>query len=123
MLCIALASGVISLAATDFTLSWTHSVALTRWEESWQVSDQGLRPTEAQVAGAGAGMEVPSHAWRVKGGWRYKVDLPWQREIHLAASGETPDGWRLCTADGCQVIGANASAPIRLWVAQDCIAP
>lgn len=123
MLCIALASGVISLAASDFTLSWTHSVALTRWEERWQVSAQGLRPVDALVEGSGAGMEVPPHAQRVDGGWRYKVEMPWQREIHLAASGETPDGWRLCTTAGCQVIGADASAPIRLWSARDCTAP
>lgn len=123
LLCIAAASGVLSLAATNFTLSWTHSVALTRWEEIWEVSDQGLRPTEAMIQGAGAGMELPETAWRVEGGWRYKVALPFQREIFLGASGATRDAWELCANGHCHNLGETAGAPIKLWTAKDCHSP
>ena len=30
------------LAAATFTLSWTHSVEKTRWEETWRIAPAGL---------------------------------------------------------------------------------
>lgn len=120
-LCIATAAGVIALAAQSFTLSWTHSVARQAWLEEWQVAPGGLRPVEAEIKGPGAGMELPEGAWAVPGGWRYKVDLPLLPEVWLAASGETPDGWRLCAGGACHLLGAKAEAPIRLWSAADCL--
>lgn len=114
MICILTAAGAIALAADRFTLSWTHSVAKTRWVEDWVVSAEGLRPVEAEIQGPGAGMELPETAWRVPEGWRYRVDLPPQKRVYLAASGETPDPWRLCTADGCHLLGADAAQPVEI---------
>lgn len=115
MLCIATAAGVLALAAETFTLSWTHSVARQEWREDWEVSAAGLRPVAAEISGPGAGMELPEGAWRVPGGWRYRVALPPQPEVHLAASGATGAGWRLCAAGRCHRLGEVAEAPIRLW--------
>lgn len=122
-LCIATAAGVIALAAQGFTLSWTHSVARQTWVEEWEVAPGGLRPVEAEIKGPGAGMELPEGAWRVPGGWRYRVELPLLPQVLLAASGETPDAWRLCTAAGCHHLGSVPEAPIRLWSATDCDRP
>lgn len=120
MLCIATAAGVLALAAESFTLSWTHSVERQIWREEWEVQPEGLRPVAAEITGPGAGMELPEGAWQVPGGWRYRVALPLLPEVRLAASGETPDPWRLCTAAGCHLLGAKAEAPVRLWSAPIC---
>ncbi|MGO4839058.1 DUF1850 domain-containing protein, partial [Rhizobiaceae sp. 2RAB30] len=36
-LCVVAAGKTTVLAASLFTLSWTHSVEKTRWEEDWRV--------------------------------------------------------------------------------------
>ena len=41
-------------------------------------------------------------------------DLPPQRELVLAASGATGEGWTLCAAGACRELGAAPGAPIRL---------
>lgn len=120
MLCIAAAGAVLALAAESFTLDWTHSVARTRWHEIWVAEPAGLRPIEAQVAGPGAGMEIPEGAWRVPGGWRYRVTVPPQRLVLLASSGATPSGWRLCAAGACHELATQEGAPVRLWQAEVC---
>jgi len=38
MICLAAAGKTTVFAATAFTLSWTHSIEKTRWEEHWQVN-------------------------------------------------------------------------------------
>lgn len=120
MLCVAVAGVVLALAPENFTLGWTHSVAHTRWTERWEVTDAGLRPVEAEVQGPGAGMEIPDDAVRIADGWRYRPHLPPQREVLLAASGETPSGWMFCALGACQELGRQAGQPIRLWTAPDC---
>ena len=39
------------LAVAAFTLSWTHSVERTRWEEDWTIGPAGLQIVEARVQG------------------------------------------------------------------------
>ncbi|MEP0507358.1 MAG: DUF1850 domain-containing protein, partial [Aurantimonas coralicida] len=62
MICIAAGAKALTLAATAFSLSWTHSVEKTRWEERWLAGQQGLTVVEGRVEGSGAGMEPPPDA-------------------------------------------------------------
>ncbi|AZB63137.1 DUF1850 domain-containing protein [Cereibacter sphaeroides] len=119
-LCVAAGAAVLSLAASSFTLSWTHSVEHVEWWERWEVTEAGLRPVEARIQGSGAGMELPPDAWREADGWHYVPRPPPQREVRLAASGMTGGGWRLCAAGRCHDLGATATEGIRLWQSADC---
>lgn len=119
MLCVAAGATILSLAASEFTLDWTHSVARTQWWERWQVSAGGLELREARITGAGAGMEPPPDAvWR-DGAWHFTPTLPPQRELLLASSGATGSGWHLCTDQGCHSFDMDGP-PLRLWSAAAC---
>lgn len=120
MLCIASAGAVTALAVSGFTLSWSHSVEHTRWQESWRVNEDRLQIVEAMVEGPGAGMEAPEGAVWSADGWRYTPTLPPLREVRLAASGMTDGGWTLCANDTCQVLGAEAGTEIVLTAAPIC---
>ncbi len=121
MLCLATAGMVSALAASSFTLIWTHSVEKTRWQETWQVLDTALQPVEASVEGAGAGIDLPPDAVWAAGRWTYVPRLPPVPELVLAASGMTPSPWRLCLPGGnCRDLGAVAGEVIRIWAAETC---
>lgn len=128
MLCILTGGKVIALAVTGFTLSWDHSVQHIEWWERWQVSDRGLRPVEARVTGSGAGIDLPPDAVWKSDGWHYQPRLPWQKSVHLGASGATRGGgWTLCPDDAdkpngaaCLILGATPEADLHLQSAPDC---
>lgn len=107
-LCILTGGKTIILAASAFTLSWTHSVEKVEWRESYAVTDRGLMLTEASIKGSGAGME-PGPDAALKDGW-----LVWQPKraplprLNLAASGKTVSSWHLCHANGCLDLGENS---------------
>ena len=61
-LCLAAAGIVVHLAATEFTLAWTHSVERVRWEEDWRVEGDRLVAADSRVRGSGAGMDPPAAA-------------------------------------------------------------
>jgi hypothetical protein len=113
-LCIIAAGKTAILAVSAFTLSWTHSVEKTRWEEHWRVAAGGLQIVEARVQGSGAGMEPPDGAVFDQGWWSYGPDLGPQAELALAASGTTGGGWRLCSSKGCLTLGDKAGATVTL---------
>ncbi|WP_214475350.1 DUF1850 domain-containing protein [Mesorhizobium sp. dw_380] len=113
-LCILVAGKTLTLAVAAFTLSWTHSVERTRWEEDWKVTPSGLRVTEARIKGSGAGMEPPEGAVLKDGWWVYAPDVGPQRRLVLAASGATGGGWTLCTVQGCRELGKEAGETIVL---------
>lgn len=113
-LCLLVAGKTTVFAATAFTLSWTHSVEKTRWEESWRVTEAGLQVVEARVKGSGAGMEPPDGARLVDGWWVYTPQVPAQRELVLAASGTTGSGWDLCVGKACLSVGEKAGEAVRL---------
>ena len=113
MLCILAAGKTTAIAAAAFTLSWTHSVEKTRWEEDWRITPAGLEIVAARVKGSGAGMEPPADAVLVGGWWVYAPKLPATPEIVLAASGATRGGWSLCAGE-CLELGAAAGGPVRL---------
>jgi hypothetical protein len=113
-LCILAAGKTITIAATVFTLSWTHSVEKTRWEEYWRITPAGFEMVEARIKGSGAGMEPPPEAVLKNGWWVYAPEIPARPEIVLAASGATGAGWSLCAAGRCIELGAAAGEPVRL---------
>lgn len=112
--CLVLAGKSVLVAASAFTLAWTHSVQKTRWEEDWRLSDAGLELVEARIEGSGAGMEVPDGAVREGGVWRYRPNLPPQPALLLARSGATGGGWQICADGRCLDFGADAGAPAEL---------
>jgi hypothetical protein len=121
MLCIASAGTVMALAASSFTLGWTHSVEKTLWQEHWVVEAQTLKLVRASVEGPGAGIAVPPDAVWDGGRWTYRPAIPPLPELVLAASGMTPSPWTLCLPDdSCQSLGAEAGAPVRIWAATAC---
>jgi hypothetical protein len=105
-LCIVVGAKTVMLAAAAFTLSWTHSVEKTSWQEDWRLGASGLELVEARIKGSGAGMEPPADAVLANGWWTYRPALPPQPSLNLAASGATSGGWTLCVADLCMELGA-----------------
>ncbi len=120
MLCIAAGGNIMAIAATAFTLSWTHSVERTQWHESWRIIEGHLQVVEAMVEGPGAGIAVPQGAQMTPNGWVYKPELPPLPRLMLAASGMTPSAWTLCTRDLCHELGAASGDPVAIWPAPAC---
>lgn len=119
-LCIAAGGTIIALAATSFSLSWTHSVEKTEWVEKWTVVEHTLRLEEASVQGAGAGISLPDNARLHDGFWTYSPDLPPLRQLSLAASGATASPWTLCTNTSCLQLGEHPGETINIWAAERC---
>lgn len=102
------------IASAMFTLSWTHSVEKTGWEEQWRVARETLLLEQARVRGSGAGMEPGDGAVLVDNWWVWKPAAKPVKELLLAASGATGGGWRLCSGGTCAEIGAEAGEPVRI---------
>jgi hypothetical protein len=114
LVCIHASGKAVAFAAGMFTLSWTHSVEKTEWQERWQATPQGLVIREARVQGSGAGMEPGETARNEGAWWVWTPVLPPLRELALSASGATKSGWRLCDANGCRELGRERQDPIVL---------
>ena len=112
-LCILAAGKVTTLAVTAFTLSWTHSIERTQWEEQWAVTDAGLVVESARIEGSGAGMEPGPDAVFDGTGWTYRPDLPPQAELVLADSGRAGT-WELCASGDCMSLGGEGGEPVVL---------
>lgn len=121
-LCIAASGTLLALAASSFSLSWTHSVEKTLWQEEWSIVDNRLVLTEAIVQGSGAGIALPPDALLTEKGWTYTPTLAPLERLTLAASGMPPSAWQLCTGAQCLELGAEAGTPITLWAADRCLA-
>ena len=93
--CLAGAGALLRVAATTFTLSWTHTIEKIPWVESWAVSDKTLLLTEAKVKGSGAGMEPPPEARLVDGWYVWHPADPQRREIVLRREPVAGD-WTFC---------------------------
>lgn len=120
-LCVAASGNLIALAASAFSLTWTHSVEKTEWVENWVIVENRLHLEEAKVTGSGAGIGLPDDAvWR-DGAWTYRPGLRPLEQLSLAASGATPSPWTLCTSQTCLQLGEGAEEPIRIWAADPCI--
>lgn len=114
--CVLLAGRWVALGAASFTLSWTHSVEKTGWQERWAVRDGGLVIEQARVQGSGAGMEPGEGAVRDGSWWVWRPEPSVVPELLLAASGDTISGWRVCRDGGqaCLDLGRQASDPVRI---------
>ncbi|WP_157017956.1 DUF1850 domain-containing protein [Mesorhizobium xinjiangense] len=111
-LCVIAGGKTAVLAAAAFTLSWTHSVEKTRWEESWRWTPAGFEIVEARVQGSGAGMDPGEGAVLKDGWWVWRPRVPAQSEIVLAASGATVGGWRICADGACRTLGTEPGATV-----------
>ena len=98
-------AGVVraTLPGPDFTLAWTHSVAKTRWQESYNVSGDRLTLVQAQVEGNGAGMEAPEGAQLLHGRWVWQPRST-HAELRLTRSRFTED-YTLCADGRCADLG------------------
>lgn len=105
---------ILRLSGGDFSLAWHHSVTKDEWTEFWTTTPEGLQLLAAEVAGPGAGLELPEHAERSAKGWRYSVDLPVQSEVLLAASGMTGSGWQICQSGMCHEVGQEPGQALSL---------
>ncbi|MBN9241729.1 MAG: DUF1850 domain-containing protein [Mesorhizobium sp.] len=110
-ICLLAGGKVTVFAAAAFTLSWTHSVEKTRWEEHWQVTPAGLQVVEARVRGSGAGMDPPEGSVFRDGWWIYRPGVGPQEKLVLAASGATGEGWTFCAQGRCTMVGAGPADP------------
>ncbi len=113
-ICLVVAGKATLVAAGALTLSWTHSVEKTRWEEDWRLADGMLVLVEARVEGSGAGMDPPQVAVLADGTWSWRPSLPPQQSLTLAASGAAPSAWTICADGTCRDIGATPSEPLTL---------
>jgi hypothetical protein len=103
-LCIAAAGIVIEIAASSFTLGWTHTIEKTVWEEHWRIEGDRLVLLEARIQGSGAGMEPPPEARLEDGFYVWQPNTPPLPEIVLRRAEQAGD-WRLCTASRCAALG------------------
>lgn len=105
----ALGGALLGVVPGDvWELRWTHSVEKVEWREVWRAAPgRRLALTQAQVKGAGAGMEPGPGAQLVDAWWRWVPDLPPLVEATLAASGFTAEH-TLCAADDCRRLSAWA---------------
>jgi hypothetical protein len=102
-LCIALVgiAGTLVLPTDAITLSWTHTLEGTPWEEDYAVLGGALVITEARVKRSGAGMEAPDGAVWAQGWWHYVPSLGPLPEVVLANS-SFASGYRVCWDGHCQ---------------------
>ena len=112
-----------SLADPTFIVAWTHSVAKTRWVESYVVQGPSLVLVAASIEGSGAGMEPPPEAQLRDGRWEWQPHRA-LAELVLARSAFAQDH-QLCTASGCRALGvlAGASPDDQVVVIRACAAP
>jgi hypothetical protein len=104
-------AGVVSatLPTEQFTLSWTHSVEKTRWEETYRVDGDRLALIEARIEGMGAGMEPPADARFADGWWIWRPNVPPLPALDLSRSPYTRD-YDICFALRCAELGALTGA-------------
>ena len=115
-LCLAAAGLAVQIAAHDFTLSWTHTIEKTVWEEDWRIEAGRLHLLEARVKGSGAGMEPPASAVLRDGFYAWQPDIPPLKELVLRRAEQAGD-WSLCAIGRCATLVDWLSAdadPVRL---------
>ena len=98
------AAGIaVEIAASTFTLSWTHTVERTVWQEEWRVEADRLVLEEARIKGSGAGMDPPPDARLIDGVYVWRPNRQ-QPAIMLRRDPHAGD-WRLCAAGRCDTLG------------------
>ena len=119
-LCLAAAGLAVEIAASSFTLAWTHTIERTEWREEWRIETNRLVLEEARVKGSGAGMEPPPGASLEDGFYVWEPNIE-RQEIVLRRDPHAGD-WRLCATGRCDALGAwlgqNAD-PVRIYAARE----
>jgi len=112
-----------SLPDPAFTVGWTHSIAKTRWVESYVAVGTTLQLVEATVEGSGAGMEPAPDAVLRDGRWHWRPERT-LAELVLVRSPFAPD-YQICSTSGCRSLGtlAGAAPGDRAVVIRPCMAP
>ncbi|NWG32742.1 MAG: DUF1850 domain-containing protein [Rhodocyclaceae bacterium] len=97
-----LAAGLLVAPLGDaVTVSWTHSIEKTRWEEDWRRDGDHLRLTAARIRTGGAGMEPPMGAVLEDGVWHYTPSLPPLPRVLLRHSPHVPT-YTICGDGRCR---------------------
>ena len=117
-LCLSAGDALARLTVAAFTLSWTHSIEKTLWEEDWIIKGQKLVLLESRVQGHGAGMEPEANAKFDGHWWHNRPKLAPLSSLSLARSGIVAD-WTICWSAGCQPLSsllplANTTEPVIL---------
>ena len=94
------ATSIVVLPTGMVTLSWTHTVEGTRWEEDYGISNRELVLKEARIKRSGAGMDAPNDAVWSGGWWHYVPPLGPLPQIVLANSVFAP-GYTVCWGGKC----------------------
>jgi hypothetical protein len=102
-ICIAGAGLAVRIVAASFTLSWTHTVEKTRWQETWRVEGDRFVLAEARIEGSGAGMEPPPQARLEGGAYVWRPDA--SREAIVLRRHPLAGDWLLCAGGRCDSIG------------------
>jgi hypothetical protein len=104
--CLIVAGAVAATLPTEqFILGWTHSVAKTRWEETYRVdTGERLALIEARIQGLGAGMEPPPGARLTNGWWVWQPAVPPLPALELSRSTFTAD-YDICFDSRCAELG------------------
>lgn len=101
---ICLVAGLLVAVLDDaVTLSWTHSIQKTVWEEDYRREGAALRLTEARVRGTGAGMEPPAGALLRDGAWHYTPALPPLHGVNLRHSPHVAP-YQVCSTGTCRTM-------------------
>jgi hypothetical protein len=90
-----------TLATSDFTLAWQHSVEKIRWEERYHIGSAKLDLVEASIQGSGAGMDPPPQARLRNGSWTWRPNTSPLAELRLTLSPYTRD-YDLCWSGQCR---------------------
>lgn len=96
------AAGLVraTLASSDVTVAWTHSVEKTRWEERYAISGKSLTLVEARVQAMGAGMEPAADAVLRDGWWRWTPQAEPLTQLRLTYSTFAQD-YTICAGQRC----------------------
>lgn len=116
-LCIAGGAMLAQIAASGFTLAWTHSVERIPWQEDWRIEAGRLVLETARVKGSGAGIDPPPEA-RLENGWYVWHPRETRAEIILRRAPEVDD-WRICVeGTECRRLGdivGEKADPVRVF--------
>ncbi len=110
----------VFVPAKRFTLAWTHSIELVRWEEDYAVHAHGadsaratpqLRALKSRVRGSAAGMEPGPDAVLRDGWFEYHPTQRVHIHLWLTRSPYTAD-YELC-------VDGQACRPLSTWLPSD----
>lgn len=96
--CLTTAVASVSLAVSQFTLGWTHSIEKILWEEDWRVENAVLVLDAVRVRGHGAGMEPAPEAVLHDGVWEWQPKTT-HTVLRLTRSAFTAD-YQWCPGGG-----------------------